>query len=268
MPHDDLSVVVPVWGAYDRYLTELFGLLADEGIGQVLIVVNGDERLARSLPGRFPSADVLALPERMSVGAARNAGLARVERTRVCFADADDLPVPGAFGRLGAALDAHPGAVLATGLCERLRDDGTTSSYAWPPPRAARWRTRTTRLLAQWGRNHLSLTTGAVIDTATLRRVGGFPDADLAEDGMLACVLAAVGEVIVLDAPTRRYRTHADGLCQRGHDRRTWARAYRTQRRYLASHQALPGWRLLAHAYAPVHAYLSWELARVARHTA
>jgi len=264
---EDLTVVVVVWGSYVRWLPELHGRLIEEDVSedQLLVCTNADPAAERAATEIWPEASHLALPARVSIGAARNAALNHVGTRKVCFCDADDLPAPGALRKLMAACDRQPGPVLATGLAARV-SEGKVFPYAWPPAWAAQETSRLGRVVRQWGFNHLSVTTGAVLDVAAVRRLGGFPDESLAEDGMLACALAAAGPVVVLDQVTREYRTHEDGLCQRGLSATEWANAYRVQRRWLAGNRSLPGWRILAHLYAPVHLWLARRLARVVRH--
>jgi len=264
---EDLTVVVVVWGSYVRWLPELRTRLNEEGISeeQLIVCTNADPEAERAATGVWPRAAHLALPSRVSIGAARNATLEHVRTRKVCFCDADDLPAPGALRKLMSAFDRQPGLVLATGLAARL-SEGEVFPYAWPPAWAARGMSRLGRVVRQWGFNHLSVTTGAVLDVATIRALGGFPDESLAEDGMLACALAAFGSVAVLDQVTREYRTHEDGLCQRGLSAVEWTNAYRVQRGWLAGNRSLPRWRVLAHLYAPVHLRLAQRLARVVRH--
>jgi cellulose synthase/poly-beta-1,6-N-acetylglucosamine synthase-like glycosyltransferase len=260
----DLTVVIVIWGGYVRWLPELRDRLHAEGMSdrQVLLCVNGDPSVSADV---WPDAHRTDLPARVTVGRARNQALALVRTPLVCFCDADDLPAPGALRALTDALHNSPDAALATGLAARLTEHGTVP-YSWPPATAARRQPRWLRAARQWAFNHLSVTTGAIMRTDTLRAVGGFPDEDLAEDGMLGCVLAAAGPVIVLDQITREYRTHDAGLCQRGHTARRWRHAYRRQRQLLASNRQLGWYRHLARAYAPVHWSFARRLARVARH--
>jgi len=253
-----LTLVCPVWGTYTRYLSSLFAALDREGVerSQVILVGNGE-------PVSYPGARSITSPIRLSVGAARNLGLAAVESELVCFADADDVPVPGALARLCTVALAEPELLMASGLA--LRVDG--QQYGFPPRYAARPMRRTERALRQLGRNHLSMTTGTVLRVEPLRRLGGFPDASLAEDGMLACTLACAGPIRVLDEPTRIYNCQPEGLCQRGRSAAEWRAAFRTQRRYLVQNKALPRrWRLASQLYTLRHRQLARWLEQVAQY--
>lgn len=254
----ELTVVVPVWGSYTRFLPELLTCLRAEGVPAANLVV-----VANGVPLELAGARVLQLCERLSAGAARNAGATLVTTELVCFCDADDLPVHGALARLCAAAAADPDAVAISGLVVRVNG----APYPWPPRHATRRYGRTARTLRQWGRNHLSLTTGTVIRASAFRRSGGFPDYSLAEDGMLGCVLCWLGRIVVLDEPTRIYRQHPEGLCQRGLSAGDWRDSYRFQRHFLAGHHALPSpLRWLTRLYAPQHRKLARALAQQVRH--
>jgi hypothetical protein len=257
-PLAELTVVCPVWGTYTRFLPTLFAALDREGVARerVILVGNGE-------PVSYPGARSITSSTFLSVGEARNLGLVAVTTELVLFADADDTPVPGALTRLCTAALADQTLVFVSGSAVRTNGQ----PYPWPPPYAVRPMHRLMRIARQWGRNHLSLTTGTIIRVGTLRRLGGFPDANLAEDGMLACALVCAGPVLVLDEPTRVYNVHPEGLCQRGRSAAEWRAAFRAQRRYLAAHPALPlPWRLLAHLYLPLHWGLARWLERVAQH--
>ena len=81
---------------------------------------------------------MIRLPRRRTVGAARNAGLARVRTPFVLVADADDLVLDGALEHLAGPLRSDPGLVAVVGA---VIEDG---SRPHPSPRAAaRWSSTT-----------------------------------------------------------------------------------------------------------------------------
>lgn len=268
MSLEGLSVVIPVWGEYARWLPPLRAHLQGEGVylNKVILVVNQEPALASRLSEEWPESRVLESEQHLSVGALRNLGLGRVKSEWVCFMDADDLSAPGMLSRLLALARAQPDLLLVSGLVARLREDGRTEPYPWPPLESADRRGRLAWVWQQWRFNQLSLTTGTVVRTSALRRLGGFPDAGLAEDGMLGCALVASGRIQVLPEVSRLYRTHAQGLCQRGHSARVWRRAYRQQRVWLRTRRSLPAWRYLSFLLAPLHWFYARRLARVARY--
>ena len=73
-----ISVVIPVWDDYTRWLPTALRSLGDQGVALTVIVV--DNASTRAVP-EAPQATMLHLERRVSVGAARNAG--RSEERRV-----------------------------------------------------------------------------------------------------------------------------------------------------------------------------------------
>ena len=68
----------------------------------VVVIDNNSDVVLPPLP---PGVEVVRLPKRVSVGAARNAGLALVETGKVIFCDADDRLLPGAIAFLTSRMD-------------------------------------------------------------------------------------------------------------------------------------------------------------------
>jgi glycosyltransferase involved in cell wall biosynthesis len=261
----NLSVVIPVWGSYFTWLPELIAALSDVPDDQIIIVTNGqplDQPLDQPLEldrGRW-----LMAAEPLSVGACRNLGLAMVTTALVAFIDADDLPLPGALAQLTALIDqAQDHRVIgATGLVVRANGQ----LYPWPRlprPGTPHWWQAT----KQWSFNRWSMTTGTVLVTTAVHAVGGFPDASLAEDGMLASLLIGRGTMLWHRGPTRIYRQHADGLCQRGRSAREWRAAYHQQRMLLAASSVVPIWgRIIQPLLAPLHWRNASRLAKTVRY--
>jgi hypothetical protein len=204
----EISVVIPVWDAYARRLPSALASLDDQGVALAVIVI--DNASTTPLP-EAPRATVLRLERRVSVGAARNAGLAAVTSAFVCFLDADDQLLPGTLARMRARLAARPSAVVAVAGCEAwIEDTGERVAWGWPRPlayRLARHRRVFTMVTAL--RNAYP-TTGALMRTAAIRAAGGFADADHEEDWLPAVALAARGDVDLDPEPGRRCR-----ICER-----------------------------------------------------
>ena len=149
-----------------------------------------------------------ACPMRRSVGAARNAGLATVGTSLVCFLDADDELLPGTLERLRARLAARPSCVASVAASVAwLEGSGETVSWRWPRPLAYRL-CRHPRLFAAAAslRNQYPTTGAALMRTEAMRGAGGFADADHEEDWLPGVALAARGRVDLDRRPGRRYR--------------------------------------------------------------
>jgi len=206
-PNADLSVVVPVWDTYvERYLDRaVSSLLANGRPGEILVIDNASSPPVCEQPG----IRVLRVDARLSIGAARNLGLAEAKGDYVMFWDADDVIVPGTLERLRACM-VDPRVIAATaGIVEA----GSGRRHHWP----RRWTTRLTR----WPKlfalvncvSALFPTTGStLIRTAAARDAGGFGDTDGGDDWMLGVSLALRGRIAFVSAPGRVYLRHPDSL--------------------------------------------------------
>ena len=249
----EISVVIPVWDDYARWLSSALDSLADQGVALTVIVV--DNASTTTLP-EAPHATTLRLARRVSVGAARNAGLSAVNTPFVCFLDADDELLPGALERMRARLLARPSSVVAVPACEaRLEHTGETVRWGWPRPLAYRLSGHRRLFAMVAALRNAYPTTGVLMRTAAMRAAGGFADADHEEDWLPAVMLAARGDVELDERPGRRYRVSGRSLYGAGADlatvranRRELRRALRRDPRTRAFALAM-GWALAgAHA--------------------
>jgi glycosyltransferase involved in cell wall biosynthesis len=200
-----VSIVVPAWGAYaQRPLAEaLESLRAQEAPARIVVVDNASQPPIVAADGVV----LRRLDERVSLGAARNAGLADVATPYVVFWDADDLMLPGTLERLTRRIERGPDIVAVAAAI--LEGD---------PPVAHRWPRRWTRRVARRRRVFalancvwsLFPTTGSTImRVCAVRAVGAYGDGDSGEDWVLGASLAFRGRVVFDPAPGRLYRRHA-----------------------------------------------------------
>jgi glycosyltransferase involved in cell wall biosynthesis len=197
----DVTVVIPVWDRYvEAFLQEAIESLLAQDPPPHLVVVDNHSRVP--VPVR-EGVRLVQAPSRLTVGGARNLGLAAVGDPFVVFWDADDVMPPGALSAIRARFEGAPRAVAvaATILDQRGRP------WGWPRP----W----SRRLAGWPRlfaavhavSSLFATTGAtMIRTACARDAGGFADADGGDDWVLGVSLAFRGPIAFDDRPGRLYR--------------------------------------------------------------
>jgi glycosyltransferase involved in cell wall biosynthesis len=230
----DITVVIPVWDAYVDRLPFALASVRRQRVAVAVVVV--DNASAIVVP-ETPRAVTLRLPERRSVGAARNAGLATVSTSLVCFLDADDELLPGTLERLRARLAARPSCIASVAASVAwLEGSGETVSWRWPRPLAYRL-CRHPRLFAAAAsfRNQYPTTGAALMGTEAMRGIGGFADADHEEDWLPGVALAARGRVDLDRRPGRRYRVSDRSLYGAGADLATMCANRHRPRRALRS---------------------------------
>jgi glycosyltransferase involved in cell wall biosynthesis len=159
--------------------------------------------------GELPAgARLIALSERHSIGAARNAGLAHVHTPYVVFADADDEIAPGSLAGSLALLHRRPAApgVLGRSIVNEQGHHRRGRNPSTPFRLASRHAPRLAPLF--WLASFQCSITSTVLRTATVRDAGGFADSDTTEDWQLAARLARRGHFICLDDAVRIYHRH------------------------------------------------------------
>jgi glycosyltransferase involved in cell wall biosynthesis len=227
----DIAVVIPVWDEYVRWLPRAAASLGEQGVAVRVVVVDNASRVA--LPP-IPSATTLRLAKRVSVGAARNAGLAAVSAPLVCFLDADDELLPGTLARLRDRLAARPSSVVAVPRSLAWAEStGEPVRWDWPRPVAYRLRRHRRLFTFVTALRNAYPTTGALMRASALRAAGGFADSDLEEDWLPAVTLAARGHVDLDSRPGRRCRLSARSLYGTGADLATVLANRRALRRAL-----------------------------------
>ncbi len=205
-PNAEVSVVIPVWDSYvERYLDEaLASLMANGRPGEIIVVDNAS---SPPVPER-PGVRVMRAPDRMTIGAARNLGLAEASGSYVMFWDADDVIAPGTLDRLQDCMKDREVIAATASIVE-----AGGGPHHWPRP----WTTR----LARWPQlfalvncaSALFPTTGStLIRTDVARAAGGFGDTDGGDDWMLGVSLALRGRIAFVGDPGRIYRRHPDSL--------------------------------------------------------
>jgi len=230
--------VIPTW---DRYagarLTAAVASIAAQERPVRIVVVDNASTLA--LP-ELEEAEVLRSEMRVTLGAARNLGLAAITTANVIFWDADDLMTPGTLAFLEDELERDP-RLVAFGAA--IVEEPSGIRHRWP----RRWIAHAIaypRLFAlvncAWS---MFPTTGAtVMRTSTVRASGGYADADSGEDWCLGVALAFRGRLGWSERPGRRYLQHAGSIWDaHGTARHQVAHAAAVRKR-LASDTAVPAW--------------------------
>jgi glycosyltransferase involved in cell wall biosynthesis len=248
-----LTVVIPVWGA--RYLSTLpraiASVRAQDPKLPIIVVDNAAEDAVAGIPG----AVVIRAEDRLSAGAARNLGLARVEGEAVVFLDADDELAPGAVVRMRRGLaDNLDASVYALAVLEA--DSGARHAF---PHRFAPWMARRPRLFAfataVW--SLYPVHGPAAIRTSAVREAGGQADCTGGEDWVLAVSLAFRGRVAFDSAPGLIYHRHPESLLPRTRGTSDVLAGARRVRGRLRTDPAVPRWVRVA---LPAIAALQWLL--------
>jgi glycosyltransferase involved in cell wall biosynthesis len=202
---------VPAWGPYAGLsLAEAVRSLCDQDLpARILVVDNASEN---RLP-ELDAVEVIRTPGRLSLGAARNFGLARVTTPYVTFWDADDLMPAGTLRFLRDRLASDPRLVAAAaGIVE----DEPRIRHRWPPRFAARL-ARRPRMFALchsiW--SLFPTTGGTLIRAVAAKEAGGFDDADSGEDWVLGVSLTLRGRVELHERPGRIYRRLGPSIWER-----------------------------------------------------
>jgi glycosyltransferase involved in cell wall biosynthesis len=155
---------------------------------EVLVIDDGstDGSVAAVRAMADPRVTVIEIPASGGPSRPRNIGLARARAPYVSMLDSDDLLKPGKLAACVAALDAFPSAGLAFGDFEKMDADGnvfeTSFVYAYPVFRALErqpagedwWLIPQHELARGLLYENFIGTSGVVMRTALVRRLGGF----------------------------------------------------------------------------------------------
>jgi glycosyltransferase involved in cell wall biosynthesis len=239
----ELTVVLPVWGWYAGWLSgcveSIWGQRDQTGLRLVVIDNASDE----PLPPMPDGVEVVRLPRRRTLGAARNRGLELVETELVSFCDADDVFPDGYFAFAMSRFAARPELIAVGMRGVALLSDGEERPFPWPSD-AALAASRHRRRLAV--RNLLRESSvpmsGTMFRTATLRRAGGFSDVVFNEERNLAVLLPFLGEIELHAARGRRYRIHPGAMSRNPPDEEVVRASFAEARRRLRSHPDVPLW--------------------------
>jgi glycosyltransferase involved in cell wall biosynthesis len=253
----EVSVVIPVWGEYaGQPLTEALESLRTQDVPARIIVVDNASEPALAQP---EGVDLIRAPRRLTVGAARNLGLASVQTPYVIFWDADDLMLPGTLAFLQERIAAEPDAVL---VAAAILEGDPPVPHRWPRP----WTYRFARFRAPFALAHcvwsLFPATGSSIMRTAAARDTGFGDANSGEDWVLGVSLVFRGRVIMETRPGRLYRRQVGSLWESQRSAAQLVRHARAVRDRMRTDREVPAW---ARFLLPVIGVLQLAAVRIVR---
>jgi cellulose synthase/poly-beta-1,6-N-acetylglucosamine synthase-like glycosyltransferase len=243
----DVTVVVPVWDDYVRYLPQCLAAIRSQHVEARILVV--DNASAVPVPTQDPDVEILRLASRLTAGAARNAGLELVETQFVVFADADDTVLPGTWSFLLERLRNDPALVAAAAQLWWV--DGSTGERrpaSSPRPHVYTRLNGRKRLFSLYLALRMALptTTATVFRTEAVRDAGGYGNSEVAEDWALAAAVSLRGRIEQHARPGADVLVHRGSLFNRPLSRHQVSGGMRELRRRLGADPRTPGWlRLL-----------------------
>lgn len=204
-----VSVAIPTRGRPAWCEEAVRSALAQTGVAvEVVVAIDGEDAETRARLEAIGDPRVRVVAQAAAGrSATRNRAWRETRGARIAFLDDDDVLTAGSLAARSAAMDAHPGAMLAHGLAIAMDAAGRPLRAA---PRAGRGRAPTSydALVSQSKGRSLLPSTVLVARTA-IERAGGFAeDLPTGEDWLLFLRLSAAGPFVAVDAPVVRYRKH------------------------------------------------------------
>lgn len=200
------TVVIAVWGdhARERVGEALTSIVAQDRQVSILLIDNAAQPPVEAPPG----VNVLRTEVRLTLGGARNLGLAQVATPYVAFWDADDHMLPGTVSFLEGEMETEP-RLVAYGSA--IVEERSGARHRWP----RRWigvlvhvPPLLTLLDSIWS---MFPTTGStIIRTEAARAAGGFAEAESGEDWCLGAALVCRGHCGWSERPGRVYVQRPD----------------------------------------------------------
>lgn len=262
------TIVIPAWDRYvgPRLEEAIASIQAQQRPLRLLVIDNAS---TVPLPA-LPEHELLRIADRLTLGAARNAGLERAQTPYVIFWDADDLMEPGTLEFLEEQLQRDP-QLVAFGAA--IIEEPHGIRHRWPRP-WIRHLIGHPRLFALvdciWS---MFPTTGATLmRTDVVRGAGGYSETDSGDDWCLGVALALRGRFGWSERPGRHYLQHEGSIWDTyGGARHQLVHAAAVRRR-LGVDEAAPRWLrkalpLVALAqWGAVGAHLGASRLRAVRH--
>ncbi len=243
--------MIPVWGRYvELRFRQALESVASQDLRAPIVVVDNASEVPLPALGR---AKVVRAPERLTLGGARNLGLAQVNTPNVVFWDADDLMPPGTLAFMQAAIESNP-RLVAFGMA--LTEDPSGLRHRWPREWIGRL-VRHPRTLAVinsiWS---VFPANGPVImRTDAVRACGGYADTATGDDIVLGASLLFSGQAGWSERRGCSYLIHPGSTRENNASPRTVLINAAHVRARLRTAPGTPGW---ARRLMPLIAAAQW----------
>jgi glycosyltransferase involved in cell wall biosynthesis len=236
-PGAAVTVVIPVWDDYVRFLPDAVESARRNAPDVPIVVV---DNASTTEIGKSGGWELVRSEERLTLGAARNLGLARVRTEYVVVLDADDMLLEGALGSLLSAIEANRELSIAA---MSILDEATGERHRTPRPFVFSLVRRSRAFaLANSIWSLLPIQGCAIMRTQQARDAGGYPDADLGDDWVLGVSLAWRGRVEVSQRLGRFYRATEESVFGGGWTSAELRANARLVRERMRIDQAVPSW--------------------------
>jgi glycosyltransferase involved in cell wall biosynthesis len=236
-PKAGVTVVIPVWDWYVEFVTDAVESVRRNSSDAPIVLV--DNASTTSVP-EFEGSQVVRSDTRLRVGAARNLGLEEVATEYVVVLDADDMLLDGALEFMQRRIAGDPGLTISAMSIL----DGATGERHRTPRRFVAGLSRWPRIFALinsiW--SLLPIQSCAIMRTEQVRQAGGYPDADLGDDWVLAVSLAWRGRIDVSDRLGRYYRFSEGSIASRPWTARELRGNARLVRQRMRQDRSVPAW--------------------------
>ena len=208
-----ITVIIPVWNSYVKYLQDYITNLLDQEVPLNIIVVDNCSDI--KLPTLPSAVKILRLNKRVTVGGARNYGLAHTYTEYVSFHDVDDQVIDGTLQKLLGQLKLNGNLVLAT--AHTLKENEKGERWLRKLPFGAFLLCGYPTLFAWQQLNfNIVMTNGStLIRTKYAKEAGGFGESNYGEDWLFSTALCMRGPIKINKWPGLIWVQHSDSLWHR-----------------------------------------------------
>jgi glycosyltransferase involved in cell wall biosynthesis len=225
-----VSVVVPLYN-HAAYIAPAIASILSQGslVKEIIVIDDGSTDDSASVMEGLARQDKRIVFERQAnrgAHATLNTGLARCTGDLLTILNSDDAYTTGRLTALAAALDADPGAAIATSRLAFMDGDGKAIANPWYAESLAFYQAGAELGVALLNGNFLMTTSNLMVRRAALAAIGPFAAFRYVHDlDWLLRALALGHRIAQIDKPLLRYRIHNTNTISEDHSavRTEWA---------------------------------------------